>query len=405
MWSCGLSTRMPCMQTSSAERQTRWTRRAQRRWVAGVASGISDHASVPAWVVRLGFVVATPIGGLGPIAYAFLWWLLPRDDLPESAAQRTARRFPQAPLWLGVALVAGGLLLFTGQLGWLQPSVVLAIGLIAIGALLFLRGPDDHEPSLVPGLAHAPTVAAAPGITSETNLPPASLPASSRRLVRRREHSFLGPLTLGVGLLLAAIAALLELSDVITFSLAQAAALLLLVIGVGMAVGGFVGRARWLVVPALAIAPFALVLTVLHVDLSDGFGDPTVTVVALDEPVERRLAGGDMTVDLIDLRRGESGTIRVHVGAGMMTLNIPDDITVDLSGSVGVGTTQHLYSRITRGGTHSCCRFTEARGGLAQPIRWVATPRGGTTPGIVRIEATVSVGAIRINHVDRSNDR
>ena len=399
------------MQTTSERReQIRWSRRPDHRWIAGVASGIADHAAVPTWVVRGAFVVATPLAGVGAIIYGFLWWLMPRADLPESAARRTARRFPQAPIWLGVGLVAFGGLLFAGQAGWLNRSVVIALGLIAVGALLFLRDPAS-EPSSAVGTDSAGASLAQPPsgqpVEEEADLPPASLPGSSRRVRwrRRRERSFLGPLTLGIGLVVIALATLLDLAGAFTFTFAQAGALLLLVLGVGMAVGGFVGRARWLVLPVLVVAPFALLLTVLHIDLDDGYGERTLSIRTLDEPVERRLAGGEMTIDLMHLRSGESGTVKVHVGVGMLTLNIPDDLTVELTGSVGVGTTQIVYSRLTSRGAHHCCRYSRARGGFAQPIRWAPSPREGTTPGMLHIQATVSVGAVRINHVDRSASR
>ena len=373
-----------------------------------MASGVADHASVPPWVVRAAFVLTTPVGGLGPIAYAFLWWLLPRADLPESAAQRMARRFPQSPVWLGVSLVAIGVLLFAGQSGWLSPSVIVALGLIAIGALLFLKEPDGgrHSTQMPLSTGNSPTEPLGRSVGAadqETDLPPASLPGTLPR-VRRREPSFLGPLTLGLGLVVIAAATLLDLAGAFTFTVAQAAALLLLVLGFGMAVGGFVGRARWLLLPVLVIAPFALVLTVLHVDLDDGFGDRTVTIRTLDEPIERRLAGGELTIDLLHLRPGESGNVLAHVGVGMLTLNVPDDITVDLTGSVGLGSTETLHSRM-RGGGHACCRYGQQRAGFAQPVSWSPGPRDGTTPGIVSIEATVSIGGIRINHVDRSSLR
>ena len=100
-----------------------------------------------------------------------------------------------------------------------------------------------------------------------------------------------------------AVATLLDLADAFTFSFAQAAALLLLVIGAGMAIGGFVGRARWLVASRARWSPRSPWCSPCsHVDLDDGIGDRTVTIRSLDEPVERRLGGGDMTVDLIDLR-------------------------------------------------------------------------------------------------------
>ncbi len=396
--------------TARGDERVRWSRRPDHRWIAGVASGIADHAAVPVWVVRVAFVIATPLAGAGPIAYAFLWWLMPRADLAESAARRTARRFPQAPIWLGVGLVAFGAVLFAGQAGWLNRSVVVALGLIAVGALLFLREPATGA---VPAqgtdeTGTLPTMPAPPVADGEADLPPASLPRSARRAGRKRlprERSFLGPLTLGIGLVVIAVATLLDLANAFTFTFAQAAALLLLVLGVGMAVGGFVGRARWLTLPVLLIAPFAVVLTVLHVDLDDGIGERTVKIRSLDELVERRLGGGDMTVDLLDLRPGESGTLRIHVGVGMLTLNIPDDITVELTGSVGLGTTQTLFSRLSPSNVHRCCRSSEARGGFAQPIRWSSSPREGTTQGVVRIQATVSIGAVRINHVDRSAAR
>lgn len=394
-----------CMQDERA----RWSRRPDHRWIAGVASGIADHAAVPVWVVRVAFVVATPLAGVGAIAYGFLWWLMPRSDLAESAAQRTARRYPQAPIWLGVGLVVFGALLFAGQAGWLNRSVVIALGLIAVGALLFMREPATGEPARGAVETDTPPAMPAPPVADrEADLPPASLPGSSRRAYRKRrprDRSFLGPLTLGIGLVVIAVAALLDLAGAFSFTLAQAAALLLLVLGVGMTIGGSVGRARWLVLPVLLIAPFALVLTVLHIDLDDGIGHRTITIRSLDEPVERRLGGGEMTVDLLDLRPGESGSLQLHVGVGVLTLNIPDDITVELTGSVGLGTTQTLFSRISPSDVHRCCRYMEARGGFAQPIRWAPGQRAGTTPGTVRIQATVSIGAVRINHVDRSRSR
>ncbi len=400
----------PMQTTPGRDERMRWSRRPDHRWVAGVASGIADHAAVPVWVVRVAFVATTPLAGLGAIVYAFLWWLLPRADLPESAARRTARRFPQAPIWFGVGLVAFGALLFAGQAGWLNRSLVVALGLIALGALLFLREPAPESrtsaPNLGPGSPPGMPTPPVPG--QETDLPPASLPASTRPTGwtrRHRERSFLGPLTLGAGLVVIALATLLDLAGAVTFAVADAAALLLLILGAGLAVGGFVGRARWLVLPVMLVAPFALVLTVLHIDLDDGIGDRTVAIRSFDGSVERRLAGGEMTVDLMGLREGESGTLRVHVGAGMLTLNIPDDITVELTGSVGLGTTQILHSRISRSNVHRCCREARARGGFAQPIWWMSGSREGSTPGVVSIHATVSIGAVRINHVDRSSAR
>ena len=67
-----LSTRLPCMQpTARPDERDPMDTPAHHRWMAGVASGISDHASVPAWVVRLALRRrARRSPGVGPIAYA-----------------------------------------------------------------------------------------------------------------------------------------------------------------------------------------------------------------------------------------------------------------------------------------------------------------------------------------------
>ena len=147
----------------------RSTRRPTDRWFAGVASGLADGLDVEPWVVRLGFVVATLIGGVGVLLYAFLWWLLPLGDLPDSVAQRMAKRFPGAPTWLGVGLLVVGVMLFAGQLGWWRPSLVFAFLLIGLGVLLFRGsatealpppgsaqpGPSEELPAADPLPSHA----------------------------------------------------------------------------------------------------------------------------------------------------------------------------------------------------------------------------------------------------------
>jgi phage shock protein PspC (stress-responsive transcriptional regulator) len=384
-----------------------WTRRPDHRWIAGVASGIADGADVPVWVVRVGFVLGAFLGTVGFWAYLFLWWLMPRRDLAESAAHRTARRFPQAPVWLGIGLLALGVFLFAGQLGWVNPPLIVALVLIAIGVLLFVR--DAEAETVVRGgvgavaIAPAPTPPppTAPPTGPGTALPPASLPAAARPR-RRRQPSFLGPLTLGVGLLVIGLGAVLDLAGAVSFTFAQASALLLLILGIGLAIGGFVGRARWLVIPVLVLAPFALVTSVLHIDLDDGIGGRTVTVRDPSGPVVARVGAGALTVDLSRVAFGEDVTVTAAVGAGVLTLNVPDDATVLLDGEVGLGTTEDLYSRIGANGVFRCCESHVAVWGFGEPVRW--NPRHAPDPegGVIWINADVSFGSVRINHVTRT---
>ena len=115
-------------------------RRTDRRLIAGVAGGLGDHFGVRAGWFRLGFVLAALAGGMGVVAYLLLWFLIPRADLPRSAAQQTADRFPDAPAWAGIVLIGIGVVSLTSQLGIHLGSVAWALLLIGGGLLLYRRG-------------------------------------------------------------------------------------------------------------------------------------------------------------------------------------------------------------------------------------------------------------------------
>ena len=42
------------------------------RWIAGVAGGIAEHFGIPSWVVRILFLLAALVGGMGIVAYALM---------------------------------------------------------------------------------------------------------------------------------------------------------------------------------------------------------------------------------------------------------------------------------------------------------------------------------------------
>ena len=303
-------------------------------------------------------------------------------------------------MWLGLALLVLGVIWFAAQMGWLNPALLGALVLIGIGVLLFVRD-DDATGQPSPSASARPDVQTyrPPAPAEEAALPPASLPPRPPR--PRRVPSFLGPLTLGVGLLIVALGALLDLAGVASFDLADASALLLLVLGVGMAVGTVIGRARWLAFPILLLVPIALITSVLHIDLHDGIGQRDVMIRTAGAVVER-LGVGEMTIDLTQLPKGVSVDVTAELGIGMLTLNVPDDAIVVLDGQVGLGVTQAIYGRIV--GSHSviaCCLEREPTGGFSVPLRW--EPRNDAIPGggTIRIHASVSIGEIRINHVHR----
>src|SRR5262245_51305504 len=130
---------------STVQETQRLVRRKDHRMFAGVAGGLADHFGVGAAWFRLGFVIAFFVGGAGLAAYLLLWFLIPRADLPQSAAQRMGDRFHDSPAWIGVGLIAIGVLSLTSRIGEALGIHLgsLAWALLLIGGGLALYRPAD----------------------------------------------------------------------------------------------------------------------------------------------------------------------------------------------------------------------------------------------------------------------
>jgi phage shock protein PspC (stress-responsive transcriptional regulator) len=375
----------------------RWSRPTGDRWIAGVASGVARAVDTPVWIVRAAFVAATAIGGIGVLAYLFLWWLLPRDGTAESSAQRTARRFPEAPTWLGVILLVLGVMLFAGQLGWWRPSLLWALVLIGIGIVLFRRDaleagdPASGDPDETAGGTDRVDVPALPEGSVTAPLP--TVPAPRER--PPRERSFLGVLVVGLALSAWGAVALLDATGATSLSTAAGLSLALLVLGVGLVVGAFIGRARWLILPALLLAPLALLATVVNLDLDEGFGDRHVAVVdAAQLPGTYRLAGGTLSVDLTQPPSGApNAEVTAEVGAGALEIRVPADATVRIDGDVGIGVFKVFVERSLPGPQKgSIRRETSEQGGVDVQIDRTIEP-GSTVPTIT-LHVHASIGEI-----------
>ncbi|WP_249423925.1 ATP-binding protein [Nocardioides coralli] len=104
----------------------RATRDSRHPILGGVAGGLARHTGMPVLWVRVGFLVATTLGGLGVFLYAAFWLVLPSDNAFETAAPgiEGASREGRRP----------GRLRRLGDVG---PAVVLAV--LGVGALLLVN--------------------------------------------------------------------------------------------------------------------------------------------------------------------------------------------------------------------------------------------------------------------------
>ena len=134
----------------------RATRDAQDPIIGGVASGLARHLAVPVLWVRVGFVVAALLGGVGIAFYAGLWLVLPSDSRFESEApglesatrsgMRPGRRRGIGDVGPAIALAAlafGGILLVEAVLG--RGAVLWPLIIGVVGVALLWRQADEAQ--------------------------------------------------------------------------------------------------------------------------------------------------------------------------------------------------------------------------------------------------------------------
>ena len=137
---------------SQPEEARRVVRSVSDRWIGGVAGGLAQHFSVPAWIFRLAFLITALAGGLGIVAYALMWVFLPLD--PDRAAAPEGSRAPTAG-WdltgvLGILALGLGLLLGLAALGLpIRVSLWGPVLIVGAGVTLLWRQSDDlHRATL-----------------------------------------------------------------------------------------------------------------------------------------------------------------------------------------------------------------------------------------------------------------
>ena len=314
--------------------------------IAGVAAGIGNDVGVDPVVIRLIFVLLVFAGGFGALAYLIAWLVIPPQDESQPISPELQRRLPGSRWnWravLGAVALTIGLFAFLGSAGaWWPPDIgAWPIILIVIGAgLLLLRRRDGGEgPPTVPpddaslpegssGAAppedahesttadlgddgeRAPDTAGESEGSAETTqefvaTPPRAAPPGDAPAPRRgRRRLPIGWATLGVLLVSAALAGLLNALDLADVSAQVFLIVALVVTGVGLLLSAFLGRPARLVFLTVIIAAALGVATLVdNVSIRSGAGDRTVRLASLSELEERyELSAGKLTLDLRDL--------------------------------------------------------------------------------------------------------
>jgi cell wall-active antibiotic response 4TMS protein YvqF len=144
---------------------------------------------------------------------------------------------------------------------------------------------------------------------------------------------------MGIALLALGGAAALSEWGAIHLELSQFLALALAILGVGLLVGVWRGRARWLILPGILLIPLVLGASLIDVPIRGGFGNCYISPLSVAE-IDRtyQLSAGDLVIDLTSLRFGPGEVvIDATVAAGRISVVVPQGISIVVRAHAGAG--------------------------------------------------------------------
>jgi phage shock protein PspC (stress-responsive transcriptional regulator) len=329
--------------TEPQPRPRRYERSGSDRMISGVCGGLGRYFGIDPALVRVGAVGSILLGGIGLVLYAAAMLLVPEDGQPSAppGGRERARTIALAATIGVLGLAVGGFGFFGHGTGFLFP--VAALGLLGLGVSWWIYG---------------------------------ERPAGGARKILRRAG-------IGVGVLVGC--AVLAVASFLASGLGGGAVVAGLVIlsGAGLVTAAFAGGARWLVLPALAVAiPLAFV-SAAGLNLKGGFGERHVHPASTAELAHGyHLGAGELVVDLRDLRLPPGDQrLELRIGAGHLLLLVPTGVCVTTTADIGAG---------------GVSVFDRDGGGL--DVSWTDTRQApATTPRLV-VDADVGVGWFEVSH-------
>jgi phage shock protein PspC (stress-responsive transcriptional regulator) len=315
------------------------------RVISGVCGGLARYLNVDPVIVRVVAVALIFAGGAGLLLYAAAFLLVPNEGEGGGPGDAPRRAYVIAGV-IVLCIAIGALLPF--RWGWWDDGWgILPLGFIALAGLVVWRFATGERPQGNP-------------------------------------RAVLRAMALGVALII--------LCVVLAFGAAWAAAdgggtvVAGIVIAAGLALiaGAFLdGRARWLILPALAVALPAGVVSAADLDVTGGHGERTYRPATSDAVRSSyRLGAGKLVVDLraAHLTPGDHH-VNVRLGVGEAQLLVPDNVCVSTDSHLGIGGVQV---------------FDRDSGGI--DVDWQDERRAPTGTARVVVDANVGIGALTVHH-------
>ena len=379
-----------------------WTRPRRLdddRIIGGVAAGLSAWLGVPVVAVRLAFVIAALLNGIGVLVYVALWFAMPVDGNDEPSRVRIV---------VAAVFAGSAALLILERFDLPRSGILLPLLLVGIGVALWQRNPPRRPRSPMP------TQRSTTEPASLTDAEPTATRTTSTRTRREwrgrrvarvsRERRPFSPLArIGVALAFAAlaIALLADRGDVFDLTMSRGASLLLVVLGAVLFVGARYGHARSLTVLALPVAlflPVASTFDDLDVDPFRHMGSRTYYAddVSSSLAPTYRNGLGNVTLDLRDLDRNQRAyrtTVRTAVGS--IDVYVPNGPQVVLRARVGAGTIR-VDDFPVDPATGAPARRIRAVDADGRDLDRTTILPGDPGAGSIEIDAASGLGSIRV---------
>jgi hypothetical protein len=402
-------------------------------------------------VFRILFAVLSFVGGIGLLAYAAAWLFVPQEGAERSEAHRMLTGSNPllavvVAVGLGIGALASVSALTQGTTNawplWLIAAAVVGV-LIWRGDIRLGRGapvrvteqpptwwqqtvsaPEESqgttttggEPSSVPGTAGGEGQEPADATPEEyragfgaessqratswvdlSNLGAGSGGAAGSGYeswgaagAARPHRRGYGGLVLAFLLAATGVLGVLDASGLISLSWLSGGALVLMLLGAGMTIGGAFGKTTALVPVGLVLAIPLITLAAVGVPLHGSVGDQNwAPASAANLQPSYELAVGDGTLDLTNVApgAGKSATVSVEVGVGDLSVQVPTDVNVVVHAHSGIG-------QIEQDGTAKNGNGDTDNGFSAD--RTYQIPATGKAAGTLVVDAKVGIGDVNV---------
>ena len=360
------------------------------KMLAGVNAALARYTNTDPVIWRITTVVLAIFGGTGIALYVLGWVLIPKLGQDRSLAESWLHRREGSRMSLKtVALIALVVVIVVGGLD--DGRGVAAAAVIAVvGYLVYReRQGDPVVPSFggtsTPPPAYADAPATAAPVTAAAAAEPTWI-APPPPVRAPKERSGLGQLTVSIAAIVSGGLVWAGLAGADSITAGRVLAVALVVVSLGLIVGTWFGRARWLIAVGLLLSlglGAAMAADAGGVTLRGGVGERTWVVGEGTTSPSYRLGIGEATLDLTRLPNdGRHVVVRGTVSLGHLIVLVPDDVPMRLHATVKVGELTEFGDSLVSGS--SKMERTRSYGPAGDPR--------------VEIEATVGTGQIEVRH-------